>query len=74
MDGGIGRTKAWAFIGDDFEALPETKMLINEQAGNGVDSVPYVVLEGRKRDFTLEGAREVEEYVKEMEKLAKEAH
>ena len=47
-------------------------MLIREQASNGVDSVPYVVLEGKRRDFTLEGAKEVEEYVKEMEKLAKE--
>ncbi len=47
-------------------------MLIREQAGNGIDSVPYVVLEGKRRDFTIEGAREVEEYVKELEKVAKE--
>ena len=48
-------------------------MLIREQAGNGVDSVPYVVLEGKRRDLTLVGAKEVEEYVKEFEKLAKES-
>ena len=48
-------------------------MLIREQAGNGVDSVPYVVFEGKRRDFTVEGAREVEEYVKEMEKVVKES-
>ena len=47
-------------------------MLIREQAGNGIDSVPYVVFEGKRRDFTVEGAKEVEEYVKEMEKVAKE--
>lgn len=47
-------------------------MLIREQAGNGIDSVPYVVLEGKRRDFTIEGAKEVEEYVKELEKVAKE--
>lgn len=47
-------------------------MLIREQAGNGIDSVPYVVLEGKRRDFTVEGAREVEEYVKEMERVGKE--
>lgn len=48
-------------------------MLIREQAGNGIDAVPYVVLEGKRRDFTLEGAKEVNEYVKEFEKIAKES-
>ena len=45
-------------------------MLIREQAGNGIDAVPYVVLEGKRRDFTLEGAKEVDDYVKELEKSA----
>ena len=48
-------------------------MLIREQAGNGIDAVPYIVLEGKRRDFTLEGAKEVEDYVKEFEKVAKES-
>ena len=48
-------------------------MLIREQASNGVDSVPYVVLEGKRRDITLAGAKEVDEYVKELEKVAKES-
>jgi len=48
-------------------------MLIREQAGNGVDAVPYVVIEGKKRDFTLEGAKEVAEYVKVLEQVAKES-
>lgn len=69
---GVPEEEAKAFIEDEYEALQETKMLIREQAGNGIDSVPYVVLEGKKRDFTIEGAREVEEYVKELEKVAKE--
>ena len=47
-------------------------MLIQEQASNGVDTVPYIVLEGRKRDFTIDGAKEIEDYVKAMETLAKE--
>lgn len=70
---GVDRSKAEAFIGDEYEALPETKMLIREQAGNGIDAVPYVVLEGKRRDFTLEGAKEVEEYLKEFEKVVKES-
>ncbi len=48
-------------------------MLIREQAGNGIDSVPYVVIEGKRRDITLVGAKEVDEYVKEFEKVAKES-
>ncbi|KAL2038206.1 hypothetical protein N7G274_009154 [Stereocaulon virgatum] len=72
-DAGIDRSKAEAFIGDEYEGLPETKMLIREQAGNGIDAVPYIVLEGKRRDFTLEGAKEVEDYVKEFEKVAKES-
>lgn len=48
-------------------------MLIREQAGNGIDSVPYVVVEGKRRDFTLEGAKEVAEYLKTLEQVAKES-
>ncbi|KAG8526798.1 uncharacterized protein KY384_008227 [Bacidia gigantensis] len=71
-DAGIDQAKAKSFVNDEYEGLQDTKMLIREQAGNGVDSVPYVVLEGRRRDITLVGAKEVGEYVKEMEKIAKE--
>lgn len=73
LDGGVERSAAEAFVGDDYEALPETKLLIREQAGNGVDSVPYIVLEGKRRDFTMEGAKEVDEYLKEFEKVVKES-
>lgn len=72
-DAGIDATKAEAFIGDDYEFLQETKMLIREQANNGVDNVPHIVLEGKRRDFTLEGAKEVEEYLKEFDKIVKES-
>lgn len=58
---------------DESEGLMEVKMLIREQAGNGVDAVPYIVVEGRRRDLTLEGAREVDEYVKTLEKVIKES-
>lgn len=47
-------------------------MLLQEQRGNGVDSVPVVVVEGRKRDFELVGLKEVEEYVKTFERAAEE--
>lgn len=72
-DAGIDEAKAQAFIADEYEGLPETKMLIREQANNGIDSVPYIILEGKRRDFTLEGAKEVDEYLKEFEKVVKES-
>ena len=41
LDGGVERSEAEAFVGDEYEALPETKLLIREQASNGIE---YVVL------------------------------
>jgi predicted DsbA family dithiol-disulfide isomerase len=38
-----------------------------------VDAVPYVVFEGKRRDFTLEGCKEVDEYVKVLEQVVKES-
>ncbi|MCJ1254952.1 hypothetical protein MMC24_002768 [Lignoscripta atroalba] len=70
--GGIAEQDAKAFIEDEYEGLQDVKMLIREQAGNGIDSVPYIVFEGRRRDFTLEGAKEVGEYLKALEQVARE--
>ena len=39
LDGGVERSKAEAFVGDEYEALPETKLLIREQASNGIEYV-----------------------------------
>ena len=60
-------------VQDQDVGLAEVKRLIGEQEGNGIDSVPVVVVEGRKRDFTLQGAKSVEEYVKCLEQVAREA-
>ena len=73
LEAGVDRSKAEALIGDEYDALPETKLLIREQASNGIDAVPYIVLEGKRRDLTLEGAKDVEEYLKEFERIAKES-
>lgn len=70
---GLSRKEAMSLVEDESEGLMETKMAIREQAGNGVDSVPYIVFEGRKRDFTLVGAKEVGEYLKALEQVVKEA-
>ncbi|MCJ1390576.1 hypothetical protein MMC18_003436 [Xylographa bjoerkii] len=70
---GINEAEAKKFIEDEDEGLQDVKMLIREQASNGVDSVPHIVFEGRRRDFTLEGAKEVPEYLKVLEQVAKES-
>jgi len=47
-----------------------------ERAGRveeGIDAVPYIRIEGKKRDFTFEGAREVQEYVKGLMQVVKES-
>ncbi|KAL8805153.1 MAG: hypothetical protein Q9182_002135 [Xanthomendoza sp. 2 TL-2023] len=72
-DAGIDIATAEAFVEDEYQGLPETKMLIREQTSNGVDSVPHVVIEGKRRDFTLEGAKEVGEYLKTLQRVAKES-
>lgn len=73
LDAGIEEAEAKKIIEDESEGLMEVKSLIREQAGNGIDSVPYVILEGRRRDVTLEGAKEVGEYVKALEQIVKES-
>ncbi|MCJ1438682.1 hypothetical protein MMC27_008072 [Xylographa pallens] len=70
---GIVEAEARKFIEAEDEGLQEVRMLVREQAGNGVDSVPYIVFEGRRRDFTLQGAKEVPEYLKVLEQVAKES-
>lgn len=71
-DADIPESEAKAVIEDESEGLMDVKMLIREQVGNGIDAVPHVVIEGRRRDLTLEGAREVDEYVKSLERVIKE--
>lgn len=69
----IPESDAKAFIEDRSKGLQDVKMLIREQAGNGVDSVPYIVFEGKRRDITLVGAKEVEEYEKALQTIVKES-
>jgi predicted DsbA family dithiol-disulfide isomerase len=72
-EAGIPEKEAQAFIEDEDEGLMDVKMLIREQAGNGIDAVPYIVLEGKRRDITLEGCREVDEYLKALNQIVKES-
>lgn len=72
-DAGIAEEEAKAFVEDQYEGLQEVNMLVMQQAQNGIDAVPNVVFEGKRRDFTLTGAKEVEEYIKVMDNVVKES-
>jgi len=72
-EAGIPESDVKAFIDDEDEGLMDVKMLIREQAGNGIDSVPYIVIEGKRRDITLVGCKDVEEYIKALNQVVKES-
>lgn len=72
-DAEIPEDEARAFIEDRNDGLIDVKNLIREQAGNGVDSVPTIVFEGKRRDITLVGAKEVEDYEKTLAAIVKES-
>jgi predicted DsbA family dithiol-disulfide isomerase len=71
-EAGVPEKDANEVVGDESEGLQDVKMLIREQAGNGIDSVPFVTIEGKRRDVTLQGAQEVEDYVKALNQIVKE--
>jgi predicted DsbA family dithiol-disulfide isomerase len=72
LDAGIPESEAKSLIEDEYEGLQDVKMRIRQQASNGVDAVPYIVIEGRRRDITLQGAKEVDEYIRALERIMKE--
>ncbi|KAI9644075.1 hypothetical protein NHQ30_007427 [Ciborinia camelliae] len=72
-DAGVDEGEARKIIVDEYEGLMDVKNMIREAEGNGVDSVPVVNFEGRRRDIMLTGAQEVDEYVKTLERIVKES-
>jgi len=73
IDGGVEEGEAKAFIEDRDEGMMEVKMLVREQAGNQIDAVPHIVIEGKRRDLQLEGAKEVDEYLQALKQIVKES-
>jgi predicted DsbA family dithiol-disulfide isomerase len=72
-EAGVPEKEAKEVVGDEYEGLQEVKGLIREQAGNGIDTVPYIVFEGKRRDVSLQGAQEVEDYVKALNQIVAES-
>lgn len=73
VEAGVEEKEARRVVEDESEGLEDVKGLLRESAQNGIDSVPTIVFEGRRRDVTLVGAKEVGDYVKAMETIAKES-
>lgn len=73
VEAGIDNDRAKAVVEDESEGAIEVKAALRESVTNGIDSVPHIVFEGKRRDFTLVGAKEVPEYIKAMEAIAKES-
>ncbi|TDZ46119.1 hypothetical protein CTRI78_v008990 [Colletotrichum trifolii] len=70
---GIDETHAREVVEDDNEGRTEVKKMMRIAAMDGVDAVPNVVFEGRRRDLTLVGANEVDEYVKALRTIVNES-
>lgn len=73
VEAGVEEGEARRVVEDENEGLAEVKGLLRESAMNGIDSVPHIVFEGRRRDITLVGAKDVSDYIKAMETIAKES-
>ena len=72
-EAGIPESEAKSFIEDKNDGMLDVKNMVRQQAGNGVDSVPTIMFEGKRRDITLVGAKEVEEYEKTLRQIVKES-
>ncbi|KAJ4407300.1 hypothetical protein N0V82_009938 [Gnomoniopsis sp. IMI 355080] len=73
VEAGVDEKEARRVVEDESEGLMDVKMVLRESAQNGIDSVPHIVFEGRRRDLTVIGAKDVGDYIKAMETIAKES-
>lgn len=73
-EAGVDERDAQRVVVEDRElGRRETSHMVKLAGINGVDSVPTIVFEGRRRDLTLVGAKEVEEYEKAHATIIKES-
>ncbi|OAL49089.1 thioredoxin-like protein [Pyrenochaeta sp. DS3sAY3a] len=69
---GVPEGEARRVVGDEGLGVGEVRRRIGVQRADGVDGVPVVRVEGRKRDFTLTGAKEEGEYEKVLRQVERE--
>lgn len=72
VEAGLDVREAKTLVEDKTKGERKTKEDIRS-IGMDIDSVPTVITEGRRRDLSLTGLKEVSEYVKAMETIKKES-
>lgn len=72
VEAGIDEAEAKKFVENKDDGLRDVKSKIR-MISMDVDAVPVVMVEGRRRDITLTGAKEIADYVKTLETIAKES-
>ncbi|KAJ3495560.1 hypothetical protein NLG97_g3311 [Lecanicillium saksenae] len=72
VEAGVDEAEARAFVADKDKGLRDAKNKLRTN-GQDVDAVPVVMFEGKRRDITITGAKEVADYVKAMETIIKES-
>lgn len=72
VEAGISEDEATKVVLDKELGLVEAQTKLRE-VRRDIDGVPVVTFVGKKRDITLTGAREVEDYLRAMERIAKES-
>ncbi|VUC22628.1 unnamed protein product [Clonostachys rosea] len=69
---GIDREEATAVVRDQSKKEGEVKRGMQDVARD-IDSVPSIRFEGRRRDITIRGAKEVPDYIKTLETIIKDS-
>lgn len=72
VEAGVDEEMARDVVGDKERGERDVKLKMRS-IGMDVDAVPVVIIEGRRRDLTLTGLKEVDAYVKALETIAKES-
>lgn len=72
VEAGIPEEEANKVVLDKELGLDEVQTKLNE-VRRDIDGVPVITFVGKKRDITLTGAKEIEEYLKALERTAKES-
>lgn len=72
MEAGVEEPEARKVVSDKEIGLRKVKEKLRSVAMD-IDAVPVVTVEGKRRDITLTGAKQIEDYVKALETVAKES-
>lgn len=72
VEAGIDEKEAKEVVEDKNEGLRDVQNKLRV-ISRDVDAVPVIMFEGKRRDITLTGAKEIADYVKALETIAKES-